>query len=925
MSKPPTDTDEHYAKIFKAFESEGQELDPNFDDDSKDKKELDPNFGTKNHQSPDIDNNKDGEIGEAEENPDKVEDEGIDPNKDTKLHEGEEAIKEGDDSDFDKNFADKSKATITNNEDDESVDVKADDNKWDNHPDMTGEVRYYDKEAMKNMGYEMMDIYDTIEHHSQAIDEKDFTKNFEDETKTDKGLDPNFKNDQYTTGEQQEDDSLVIDNDKDLFALHQGIMDKPEEEVEEAGVVRDPIYGETEDYDLAIDEQEKECPICGIKYSDPNHFKFHEKALKGEAEIDSETFDTNFTDKSKTLEDPNFSKEPKLSDEAVGDIEDVNQQFKSDKDLVGRTDINTDRTGLTKKKGIESFACTYTCNCGAEVNENDWTKHTLMHANERVVPIEGIDESDEEGKASEDNFYNPDPNHDIGDHKVLATTGRLSDVRGGGEPDATEQYLGDGAEQYQVHTCDECGAGPFKVTGAVNELEKHMKLHQPEQIPLEDGSFPPTGEAIESKKNYGFELKEEEERLLRELHASEVQTTEQSQYYDDKSIDDIDYLLSMQMIDEEEDVIKPDEGGMDWQAGQEQTDALLTDQGTPFNQGAVGTDEDYTPDQDWAEQMFQTTPTQYTQKGIKSAMADPDYDKIEDYATSAEDPKKDPRSATYEPLPPFMDTGEQEDEYSEKCPTCGRTFDNPADAASHDEETGMPLDYGLGEEDATGFEPDEFGGDDQFQIEEATCPDCGTTLSSGGLSGTNPTTKCPNCGKDWQRGEEDHLPTPDDILKTEEQGFTSPDKYIEDFDCPHCGKSFGSPDEIKNHLKIEHDYVDDISGETEDLSTPDDVLKTEEDLLTAMDRGFDPNEIEGWSELLPQDQNKLMEPYLAYMDEPLEEPQQSEEIDDLYTPDDLLQGETEPRRDMKTNAQESQHFSEKQIRSSTQQYNFNFG
>jgi len=292
------DTDKFYAGILDALEVE--ELSPNFEDESEDKKELDQNFGNQNHQSPDIDNNKDGEIVEADVNPDKVEDEGIDPNKDSKLHkategasdwwesqnssaqeqillasgvdpkhkglswnnlgqenqtkikeeyyEAREAIKEGDDSDFDENF--KEGTTISDNFNDESSTVKSDDNKWENHSDMTGEV-------LRKMGYEKLDTYGDYygtEHHSNAIDDKDFTKNFEDETGTDKGLDPNFKEEGYTTGETEDE------TDEGLYG---SIGPK-------AGDYLDRYLDsdDKEEGDEADNYSEK-CPECGKTFDNP--------------------------------------------------------------------------------------------------------------------------------------------------------------------------------------------------------------------------------------------------------------------------------------------------------------------------------------------------------------------------------------------------------------------------------------------------------------------------------------------------------------------------------------------------------------------------------------------------------------------------------------------------------------------------------
>jgi len=483
------DTDKFYEPILKALESEGQEIDPNFDDDSKDKKELDQNFGTKNHQSPDIDNNKQGETVEAEENPDKVEDEGIDPNEDTKLHKGEavddpnkypedseghidsegntvweedrvgEAIKEGDDKDIDENFDDESEGTISNNFKDESTDVKEDDHKWEQHPDMTGEV-------LRKMGYEGLEIYGDYygNEATSHVHDNIFDKNFEDKSKAEDQIDLN-----YTTTNELSD-----------------------------------AKGGQLQYDVTTSDAEDE---------------YYGGESEGSNAIDNKDFDANKEDESNGAIDKNFEPNKEITDEveeeteeaddvspyqkdvlkrigtggeAVGDIEDVNKQFKDDKDLVGATDINTDRTGLMRKKGQESLGCSFICNCGQEVHEDAWEAHVLKHANEHIVPTDGLEEPDPDGKPSEDIFYNPDPNHDIGDHKVLASTGDLSDTRG----DASEGYLGDGSEQYQVHTCDICGAGPFKVTGAVDEMEKHMQAHESPEL----GDELPTGAALEFKK-----------------------------------------------------------------------------------------------------------------------------------------------------------------------------------------------------------------------------------------------------------------------------------------------------------------------------------------------------------------------------------------------------------------------------------------
>jgi len=400
------DTDKFYGNLLKALESEGKELDPNFDDDSKDKKELDQNFGNTNHQADDIDNNKQGETVEADANPDKVEDEGIDPNEDTKLHKGE-AIKEGDDKDIDENFDDESDGTISNNFKDESETVKSEDNKWDNHTDMTGE-------ALEKMGYEGLDIYGDFyskETDSNAVDNKDFDANKEDES--DGALDANFSKTTDITDESI--GNLGKDAEPHLDQLLSGGKDKDTDE----GLYGD-IGPDAEKYmDRAAGKGKGLGRGAGLGEADQNH-------------THDTIFDTNFEDKTKADDqiDLNFTSTNELSDEtganldydittsdasddfygqeAVGDIEDVNKQFKDDKDRVGVDDINADRTGLIKKKGFESFGCAFTCNCGAQVNENDWTEHTLMHAraDEHIVPVEGkgIEEPDPDGKPSEDNF-----------------------------------------------------------------------------------------------------------------------------------------------------------------------------------------------------------------------------------------------------------------------------------------------------------------------------------------------------------------------------------------------------------------------------------------------------------------------------------------------------------------------------------------
>ena len=141
-------TEDFYSGILNGLESAGDELDPNYDDDSKDKDEIDLNS---------VGQNKD----ELDKN----------------FKETVEAIKEGGDTkDFDENFDDESETgAITKNEEDESEDVKNDDYKWKNHPDMTGEV------------------------DSNAVDKKDFDANYEDETNG--ALDKNFEEDKSITGE----------------------------------------------------------------------------------------------------------------------------------------------------------------------------------------------------------------------------------------------------------------------------------------------------------------------------------------------------------------------------------------------------------------------------------------------------------------------------------------------------------------------------------------------------------------------------------------------------------------------------------------------------------------------------------------------------------------------------------------------------
>jgi len=465
------DTDDYYKNLLGAFESEGEEIDSNFDDDSKDKKELDQNFGTTNHQAPDIDNN-----------------------------EGTEAIKEGDSTDEDPNFKDKTRATISNNFNDESGDVITDDYKWGNSPDMTG-----------------------TEAEDNHVHNNKFDSNFEDHTKKNDEIDPNWSNTKELADENGMDyqvpnkeglygdlgddaephvdqllkpkQSSTEDGLDDQFPLEDKPMDKiqiggqmnnPQEPVideasgdKQEGVSTEP-YG---DWDT------DRCPNCGaggdslfspIERSDAlgcSNCGWEGSAFdlkkSGEAEgsqaLDSKTITGNFEDESNGELDANFENDKNIADEDL-----AGNKYGSNKSEDGQYNPNKDTGGLVNKAKADededkekekademydldsdpSHGVGFRCNCGATITEASYESHmkqahegdAWLNATEfHDVPVDrdlGVISPDEDEEQPEDNSYNADPQHDIGSHMVQSAKGQLSTTTGAKESyKKKEQYI----------------------------------------------------------------------------------------------------------------------------------------------------------------------------------------------------------------------------------------------------------------------------------------------------------------------------------------------------------------------------------------------------------------------------------------------------------------------------------------------------
>jgi len=492
------DTDEYYRNLLGAFESEGDELDKNMDDDSKDTKELDQNFGTTNHQAPDIDNN-----------------------------EGTEAIKEGDTYDSDLNFQDKSRGTISNNFEDESGTVITDDYKFGNSPDMTG-TEAEDTHVHNNK-------FDTnFEDHSEKNDEIDpnwtNTKEIADEGDMeyqmpnqeglygDLGDDAEPALDQMTPqpkkagaslysdlgtdaepafdnmfgkkgGGEEEDDPFPLEAQPQDKIQVGGLFNNPEEPViDEANGTADPLMlGENyakEELELctcghlggATDPAQNKhedrmqqghgaCTVCPCE-----QFTWTSMDRSGEAEgtqaDDGKTIDGNFDDESDGKIDDNFENDKNIADET--DLAD--NKYGSNKS-EGTYNANKDTTGLTQKKADElydassdpSHGVSFKCNCGTIISESAYESHLeTAHAGDpwynatefHDVPIENDDikNPDEDEVTSQDDSYNSDPQHEIGSHMVQSAKGQLSNQTG-----AKESFKKKRHAREDIISCPVCG------------------------------------------------------------------------------------------------------------------------------------------------------------------------------------------------------------------------------------------------------------------------------------------------------------------------------------------------------------------------------------------------------------------------------------------------------------------------------------
>ncbi len=328
-------TEDFYSNVIRGLESSGDELDPNYDDDSKDKEEIDLNS---------VGQNKD--------------------ELDTNFKETAEAIKEGGDTiDFDDNFKDESKSqAITNNEEDESTDEDVVDHKWDNHPDMTGEV------------------------DTNAVDNKDFDANEEDES--DGALDKNFQNDQSISDEGMD----VAPDPNEQYKKDSFELDTYDPNEDTSGLMR--LAGEAYDPNKdALHSVGFRCN-CGQEISEESYPEHLRTAHKGDSWFVGEALTKDKkTDKLTSGEDVDLS------------------QLKYDE--IKPEAIENDYEKIEAKE-----------QCGICYGDHDTADHDKVKGNEKTVPIEGhgITNPDEDEKAPQSK-HEDEPNHEIGSHYLKSKKG----------------------------------------------------------------------------------------------------------------------------------------------------------------------------------------------------------------------------------------------------------------------------------------------------------------------------------------------------------------------------------------------------------------------------------------------------------------------------------------------------------------------